>query len=550
MPVQTGAALFAETLLRNDIRELFTLVGDHLNDALMACAAQGIRLIDMRHESGCTHAAEAWSRIRRRPAVSLVTGGPGHTNSITGIAAAHLASCPLIAISGAPSRKLAGKGGFQDVDQLSMTQLVTKWTAEPSTTSEIPDLLQRAFRIAIEGRPGPVHLSIPVDLFSASTEVEQPQTYTIPDIESATNVQPILDALAQSQRPVVIAGSGLWWSGTEAAKLLQQFIERLSLPLFTQTLARGAVPDGHPNCFGYADPSLNRTAASALKEADTILVLGKRIDYRLAFGGTKLFSPHARFLQVDIDPTELGRNRELAAGIAGPLTATLRALLSAATQQDHSAWLQQIRTWQQDWRAQLAKRAGDRTAPISPPALFAELLPHIPANALYSWDGGDFVHWGRAMLPANHPGGWLRLGPLAAIGSGLPNALALKLAHPDCPVILFTGDGALGFYLAEIDSLVRHNLPVVIVVGNDAGWGLERELQSTRGGASTVACELRATRYDIITQGFGGDGENITTLYQAAPAFQRALASKVPYCLNVMIRGERSPFTEWSLASR
>ena len=177
MPVKTGAVLFAETLVRNDIRDIFTLVGDHLNDALMACAAHGIRLIDMRHESGCTHAAEAWSRIHRRPAVSLVTGGPGHTNSITGIAAAHLASCPLIAISGAPSRKLAGKGGFQDVDQLSMTQRVTKWTAEPSATGDIPDLLQRAFRIAMEGRPGPVHLSIPVDLFSAAAETEIPHIY-------------------------------------------------------------------------------------------------------------------------------------------------------------------------------------------------------------------------------------------------------------------------------------------------------------------------------------------------------------------------------------
>jgi Thiamine pyrophosphate-requiring enzymes [acetolactate synthase, pyruvate dehydrogenase (cytochrome), glyoxylate carboligase, phosphonopyruvate decarboxylase] len=168
---------------------------------------------------------------------------------------------------------------------------------------------------------------------------------------------------------------------------------------------------------------------------------------------------------------------------------------------------------------------------------------------LYSWDGGDFVQWGRAMLPAREPGGWLRLGPLGAIGSALPNGLALQLAHPGRPVAVITGDGALGFYIAEMDTAVRHKLPIV-VVGNDAGWGLERELQSFASGGATVACELQSTPYDAIMKGFGGGGETVERLEEVRPAVQRAFASGVPYCLNVRIRGVRSPFTEWQIAGK
>ena len=179
----------------------------------------------------------------------------------------------------------------------------------------------------------------------------------------------------------------------------------------------------------------------------------------------------------------------------------------------------------------------------------------LPDDALYSWDGGDFAHWGRAILPARHAGGWLRLGPLGTIGSSLPNSLALQLAHPGRRVIAITGDGSLGFYLAEMDTAVRHKLPIVLIVGNDAGWGLERELQSFANqadstGSTTVACELAPARYDLVMKAFGGEGETIERLDQVRPALDRALASGVPYCLNVKIRGARSPFTDWQIAGK
>jgi acetolactate synthase-1/2/3 large subunit len=268
----------------------------------------------------------------------------------------------------------------------------------------------------------------------------------------------------------------------------------------------------------------------------------------MALGGPKLFSPKAKFIQVDIHASELGNTRQLELGICAGLKSTLAALNNTIGNHPWPArkqWLQRQRGLRDEWMAEVMSKAGDTASPLHPAAFFAELRPHLP-DCLYSWDGGDFVHWGRVMLPATRPGGWMRLGPMATIGAGLPNAVGLQIAHPNERVLMVTGDGSLGFYIAELDTLVRHNLPVVIIVGNDAGWGVERELQSAIQG-TTVACELRRTRYDLVMKGFGGKAENITRLDQVGPAIQRAFASGRPYLLNVNARPARSPFTEWAI---
>jgi acetolactate synthase-1/2/3 large subunit len=357
--------------------------------------------------------------------------------------------------------------------------------------------------------------------------------------------------LRDAARPLVIAGSGVWWS--DAAAELRAFIVRTSLPLYTITLARGVVPDDHPLSMGYADPALNRAARQAIRESDVILIVGKRIDYRLALGGPRLFDPATRIVQVDIHPPELGINCPLEVAICADARRALAAMLEAAGPQPWAPrpWLDRLRALRAEWRQHLASCAADRDRPIHPAALFAELASALPPETLYSWDGGDFAHWGRASLPALHPGGWLRLGPLGTIGSALPNAIALKMAHPDRPVVMITGDGSLGFYLAEFDTAVRHGLPFVTIVGNDAGWGLERELQRAGTGAwETVGCELRATRYDLIMQAAGGAGEHVENLADLGPAVARALRSPVPYCIDVTIRGARSPFTDWQLEGK
>lgn len=535
------------------IRDIFTLVGDHLNEVLSVAGRRGVRIVDMRHESGVTHAADAFGRIHRRPCISLVTGGPGHTNSLTGLATAYQACSPVIAVSGAPSAALAGRQVFQVIDQVGMAAPVCKWAAQPASAAQIPFYLGRAYREAVSGRMGPVHLTIPVNQFEAQADQPLPMPPALARAElapSRNDVERVLAALEKAERPIVIAGSGVWWAGAETE--LRAFLAKTRLPYYSVTMARGVIPDDWETAMGYADGALNKAVHQAFPEADVVLVLGKRIDYRLALGGPRLFSPHARFLQVDIHPQELGLTRAVDVAVCADVRSALRALtdlLGDWTWEPRAAWLLRQRELRDGWRAQLARIAGDHSSPIHPAALFAELAKAIPAKVLYSWDGGDFIHWGRAMLPANSPGGWLRLGPLGTIGSALPNAIALQLAHPDRPVVLITGDGSLGFYIGELDTLVRYNLPVVIIVGNDAGWGLERELQGELCG-STVACELRPTRYDLVMKGFGGEGENITTVEEVAPAVRRAFSSGKPYLLNVNIRGVRSPFTEWQIGGK
>jgi acetolactate synthase-1/2/3 large subunit len=347
--------------------------------------------------------------------------------------------------------------------------------------------------------------------------------------------------LRAAKRPVAIAGSGVWWSGAEAA--LRAFIERTQIPLYTITMARGTVPDDHPLSMGYADPALNYAVHTVFREADLFLVVGKRIDYRLALGGTRLFPAEAKFIQIDIHPQELGMNRALDAAICGDARMALDAIPDAGPVR--TGWLERVRELRAQWTARL------EAAPADAAVFFRALREALPDDVLFSWDGGDFAHWGRAILPARHAGGWLRLGPLGTIGSSLPNAIALQLAHPGRRVVAITGDGALGFYLAEMDTAARFKLPIVLIVGNDAGWGLERELQSWgTDGAPTVACELQQARYDLVMQAFGGDGETIERPEEVGPALGRALASRVPYCLNVKIRGARSPFTEWQIAGK
>jgi acetolactate synthase-1/2/3 large subunit len=549
-----GAELFVQSISQLGIQEIFTLVGDHLNEVLAVAAAAGIRIVDMRHESGVTHTADAWARIRRKPALSLVTGGPGHTNSLTGIATAQLAASPLIAVSGSRATTMADRQAFQDIDQVGTTRPIVKWAAQPPNAAQIPFYLGRAYAEANAGRKGAVHLTIPVDLFTGKTDTPSALPIPVdetPPLPGAREIERAMALLKAAARPVVIAGSGIWWSGAESA--LQRFVEHTSLPLYTITMARGAVSDEHPLNMGYADPALNKAVHTAFREADLFLVIGKRLDYRLALGGARLFPPAAKFIQVDIHPQELGMNRKLDCAVCADAKASLAALTEAAGGKPWTPlpWLDRLRGLRADWEACLAGVGKDDASPMHPAAFYRELKPALPRDVIYAWDGGDFAHWGRATLPVYDPGKWLRLGPLGTIGSALPNGLALQMAHPSKPVTVITGDGSLGFYIAELDTAVRHKLPIVVIVGNDAGWGLERELQgAVTGLTNTVACELRSTRYDIVMKGFGGEGELVERPEQVRPAVERAFSAGVPYLLNVAIRGVRSPFTEWQIAGK
>ena len=549
----TGAELFAAALRRLGVTHIFTLVGDHLNEALQALDREGMEIIDTRHEAAAVHMADGYARMTRRLGVSLVTGAPGHTNSISGLAAAQATGVPVLAVSGASDSRLRGRNAFQDMNQLPLVEGVAKYAGEPAYAAQIPHFVRHAARMALSGRPGVAHLSIPVNVFTESVDdplrlPSGPVQIRRPGPEMRT-VERALALLARAERPVAIAGGGAWWA--DAGPELRTFIEAAQVPLFTITLSRGLVSDDHPLCFGYADPTLNPAAEAALRQADLVLLFGKRLDYRLRLGN--LFAENARLVQVDIEPTEFGLNRRIDAAIYSDVKLALEALnetLANLPRPHRPDWLATLEKAQSDWQAEMEEIANQPSEPLHALQFFRELKTRLPDDVTLCWDGGDFVHWGRALLPARRPGRWLRLGALAGLGLGLPIGLTGQLLRPRERSVVITGDGSLGFYIAELDTAVRFNLPLIVIVGNDGGWGIERELQRGRYGERTVACELRHTRYDLVMEGFGGEGAHVTRLEDLGPALDRAFASDKPFLLNVEVKGAGSPFTQYQLKKK
>lgn len=552
----TGSELFVRSLASQGVDRLFTLVGDHLNDVLQAAAAAGMSIYDTRHESAAVHMADGWSRLTRTPGVSMVTGAPGHTNSITGIATANATAVPMLAVSGMSDSRSRDRYAFQDMDQLKLVQGITKYAAEPARSGQIPFHVRRAFLEMLRGRPGVAHLSVPVDLFTESNDTHHPvPAEPVRPVRPAprdADLDRAFDLLAASRRPVVIAGSGAYWSRAEDE--LRAFVEAAQLPLFTTNLARGMVSDEHPLCFGYADATINRGAETAFRRADLVLVVGKRMDYGLRMGGPALFSDDAKTVQVDVCGSELDLNRSLAVGIQADAKVTLErcnAALAGREAPDRSAWLAEVREGCRAYAAEVAALTATPRSPMHSVHVYDALRRTLPADATICWDGGDFVHWGRFMLQARRVGRWMRLGSLAGLGVGLPIGLSAQILRPKSRAVVITGDGSLGFYIGELDTAVRYGLPLVVIVGNDAGWGVERELQ--RGfypEADPVACELRRTRYDLVMKGFGGDGAHVTSPDQLPGAFERAFRSDKPFLVNVEIDGAGSPFTRYQIERR
>ena len=548
--------MFVRSLRSQGVDRIFTLVGDHLNDVLLTAVREGIKVYDTRHESAAVHMADGWSRLTRTPGVSMVTGAPGHTNSITGIATANATAAPVLAVSGMSDSRARDRFAFQDMDQLKLVQGIAKYAAVPARSGQIPFHVKRAFLEMLRGRPGVAHLSVPVDHFTERNDSHAPvpadRIGILRSAPASADVDRVIDLLADAERPAVVAGSGAYWSRAE--RELRAFVEAVRAPLFTTTLARGMVSDDHELCYGYADATINPGAANALQQADLIVVVGKRMDYGLRMGGPQLLGSHAKIVQIDVCSTELGLNRALEVGLLADARTALAACndaLAGRTVLDRSAWLAEVRRGCAAYAAQVAAEASLERSPMHPLHAYQVLREKLPSDATICWDGGDFVHWGRYVLKARRPGRWMRLGWLAGLGVGLPIGLSAQIYRPDSRAVVVTGDGSLGFYIGELDTAVRFGLPLVIIVGNDGGWGVERELQ--RGcypGSDTVACELRRTRYDLIMKGFGGDGVHVTSRDQLPDAFDRAFRSEKPFLVNIEIDGVGSPYTRYQLGSR
>ena len=531
----TGGALVARVLAGAGVRHAFTLCGGHILPIYDGCLTESIAIVDMRHEQAAAHAADAYARLTRNVGVALVAPGPGVTDAVTGVANAFAARSPVLLIGGAAPLGLRGLGALQEMEQLSLFRSITKGAWSVAETRQIPEVLTTAIRTALSGRPGPVFVEIPFDLLVTAVEdrlapiptryVHRPAGLADPD-----DVVRLADLLSRAERPVVIAGSGVYWD--DAAKPLASFGAATGIPTFMNGAGRGMLPPDDPVAFAQA-------RGWALGRADVVLVLGAPLDFRLGYGRPPTFAEDARVCAIDADPAELGRNRPLEVGLVGHIGRILEQVvdaLPAGLPARFDEWRQHVGARERASRAKLDAQCASDEVPISHYRWAAEIASVVTPDTIVVGDGGDVVGCASKIVPVTRPGQWLDPGPFGCLGVGPSFAIAAKLLHPDRPVLLIAGDGAFGLNGMEMETAVRFGLPLTCVIGNDAGWGQIRNPQLSFWGESrAVATSLPATRYDRMVEALGGRGALVTDPAELRPALENALASDEVWCINAML---------------
>jgi len=523
-----GGRLIAQRLKAAGVSKLFTLSGGHLFSIYDGCRAEGIDLVDVRHESTAAFAAEGWAKVTREPGVAALTAGPGVTNGMSALASAQQNNSPMLVLGGRAPQMRWGQGSLQEIDHVPFVRPLTKLAATPETTEEIPDLVDEALATALLPHSGPTFVDFPLDLVFMEGEVrEGPPSLPEPSAgpaADATEIDRAVALLRDAERPVVMAGTNLYWGHGEDALL--RLVEALGIPVFLNGLARGCVPADHELFF-------SRARSTGLKGADVAVVVGVPMDFRLGFGAS--LGEDTEILVVDVAEPGRPHPRPVAAECYGALPATLDALRNGAGPgQDTGRWLEELRADESDKRAAERAELEDDRAPLHPLRVYGELRELLDRDAVIVCDGGDFVSYAGRVIDSFEPGCWLDPGPFGCLGTGPGYALAAKLAHPDRQVVLLLGDGAFGFAGLEYDTLVRHGVNVVGVMGNNGIWGLEHHPMKFLYGYS-VAAELRPeTRYDRVVEALGGHGEFVRTPEELRPALERAFAAGRPALVNAI----------------
>jgi thiamine pyrophosphate-dependent acetolactate synthase large subunit-like protein len=531
----TGGELVAGVLEQAGVKHVFTLCGGHILPIYDGCLRDGIAVVDVRHEQAAAHAADAYARLTRGIGVAVVTAGPGVTDAVTGVANANAARSPLLLIGGAAPLALRGRGALQEMEQVALLRSITKGAWSVAETRQIPEILTSAIRVALSGAPGPVFVEIPVDLLLGTVEerlapIPTGYVHRAPTVADPTAVERVAELLAGAERPVVLAGAGVYWD--DAAPALAAFAEAAGAPVFMNGAGRGCLAADHPLAFAHA-------RGFALGHADVVLVLGAPLDFRLGYGRPPTFAEDARVCMVDCDPAELGRNRPLAAGIAahiGHVLAQLTTALPPGGAARLGPWRARVDGEERQSRERLDALCASDDVPVSHYRWAAEIARHVTADTLVVGDGGDVVGCASRVVRLHRPGQWLDPGPFGCLGVGPPFAIAAKLLNPDRPVLLIAGDGAFGLNAMEMETAVRFGLPMTVVIGNDAGWGQIRNPQlSFFGEARAVATSLPATRFDRMIEALGGRGVFVREPKDIGPALERALGSDEVWCINVAL---------------
>jgi acetolactate synthase-1/2/3 large subunit len=533
-----GGKVVAKALKNEGVSHLFTLCGGHIQSIYDGCVDEGIRVVDTRHEQTAAHAADGWARITGQPGVCAVTAGPGVTDAVTGVANAYRAQVPMVIIGGQGPRMFADMGSLQDMNHVELMRPITKWSVSVPDKARLGEYLQSAFRVATQGVPGPVFLEMPLDLLMDNVKEDDVRLYPKYRSEARPAGDPAaLDAAAEllrgAEHPMLIVGAQLRWS-KDGPGAVARFLESMPMPTFFNGMARGALPMSHQCVFG-------QVRKKALAKADAILIFGTPLDFRLGYGREgNPFAKGAKIIQVDLDGTEIGRNRPIEVGVVGDTALVLdglaRRLEGTPASEGRDAWIAEIAEEEAKKIAKMSAQLEADDDPPNPLRVCAEVDKRLADDAIVVGDGGDFVATAAYTLHLHRPFSWMDPGPLGTLGVGPGYAMAAKLAQPDRQVVIMFGDGSFGLNGMEVEAMVRQGIDVKMVIGNDAGWTQIRRGQVMMyGEKKAVATKLDYTRYDQVAQGLGAHGEYADTVAALGPALDRAFAAKGPAVVNVKI---------------
>jgi acetolactate synthase I/II/III large subunit len=529
-----GGDLAVAVAQAHGIETMFTLSGAHvfpMYDGAVK-ATPPMRLVDVRHEQTAVFAAEATGKLTRTPGLAVLTAGPGVTNGISAITQAHFSGSPLLVVGGRAPTMRWGSGSLQELDHPPMVAPVTKLAGTVDQMSAIADRVDEALRVAATPHRGPTFLDVPMDQLFGRAEVSLPgsptRERTEPDPDALADVGRLL---AEAQRPVVVLGTDVWADGAEAAAL--RLVSDLELPCVTNGMGRGVVPSGDPGL-------VSRARSKAFGAADLVVVVGTPLDFRLGFGvfGGKNGAAPAAVVHIADSPEQVSTHAALAGTVSGDLAAVLeglqKAVEGAARRVSWAEWTASLRAAHQAAVERDADLLGSDADPIHPARVYGELNRQLADDAVVIGDGGDFVSFAGRYIDPRKPGNWLDPGPYGCLGAGLGAAMATRIARPSSQVVALLGDGAAGLSLLDADTLVRHDLPVVMIVGNNSTWGLEKGPMQFLYGYDVAADLASETAYDKVVMALGGAGETVKDPAEIGPALDRAFASGVPYLVNVI----------------